>query len=182
MIGAVIFDCDGVLVNSESIAQEVESEILSAIGLDYDRHEFTERFMGMSDSAFFAALEADGQARLGRSIVAEIRGPMNERYRKHTFKVQGEVVGFEKPLFTRDYKLLLKTANRQIKVICDIVPPEKYSAVFTIKNGSELVGLLAGQTRVPITKVGDTVVLEGQCKGMSDSVVKMSSCELKSVQ
>jgi hypothetical protein len=101
------------------------------------------------------------------------------RYRKRTFKVQGEVVGFEKPLFTRDYKLHLKAANRQIKVICDILPPDKYSAVFTIRNGSELVGLMAGQTRVPITRVGDTVVIEGQCKGMSDSVVKMSGCELK---
>lgn len=82
MVQAVIFDCDGVLVDSEILAHEVETEVLNEIGLHYDRHEFTARFMGMSDEAFFAALEADGQARLGRSIIDEIRAPMNERMRR----------------------------------------------------------------------------------------------------
>lgn len=79
MVSAVIFDCDGVLVDSEILAHEVETEVLDAIGLHYDRHEFTARFMGMSDAAFFAALEEDAKERLGRSIVDEIRGPMSEK-------------------------------------------------------------------------------------------------------
>ena len=73
MIKAVIFDCDGVLVDSEVIAHEVEMLTLGEIGLTYDSHDFKARFMGMSDKAFHAALEADGQARLGRSIIEEIR-------------------------------------------------------------------------------------------------------------
>ena len=81
MICAIIFDCDGVLVDSEVLAHEVESEVLDGIGLHYDRHEFTTRFMGMSDKAFFAALEADGLARLGRSIIGEIRPAMGEGMR-----------------------------------------------------------------------------------------------------
>jgi hypothetical protein len=104
------------------------------------------------------------------------------RYRKRTFKVQGEVVGFEKPLFTRDYKIILKTADRQTKVVCDVFPPDKYRAVFTIKNGSELAGLISGETRMPIAKVGDTIVVEGECRGISNSAVKMSGCELKSAR
>lgn len=79
MVSAVIFDCDGVLVDSEILAHEVETEVLASIGLHYDRHEFTARFMGMSDAAFFAALDQDGKARLGRSIIEEIRGPMSEK-------------------------------------------------------------------------------------------------------
>jgi HAD superfamily hydrolase (TIGR01509 family) len=77
---ALIFDCDGVLVDSEVIAHEVESRILSSIGLHYDPHEFKARFMGMSDVAFRAALDADGIARLGRSILADIEGPMDAQY------------------------------------------------------------------------------------------------------
>jgi HAD superfamily hydrolase (TIGR01509 family) len=80
MIQAVIFDCDGVLVDSEVIAHEVEMAALGEIGLTYDRHDFKARFMGMSDKAFHAALEEDGQARLGRSIIEEIRPRMKERY------------------------------------------------------------------------------------------------------
>ncbi|MBV9903068.1 MAG: HAD-IA family hydrolase [Alphaproteobacteria bacterium] len=78
---AVIFDCDGVLVDSEVLAHEVELAVLSEIGLHYDRHEFTVRFMGRSDKVFFELLEADGVARLGRSIIDEIRPAMNTRYR-----------------------------------------------------------------------------------------------------
>ena len=106
----------------------------------------------------------------------------DQRYGKRTFQVQGEVDRFEKPLFTRDYKILLKTADRQTQVICDVFPPEQYGAVFTVNNGSELVGLLAGETRVPIARVGSTVVIEGRCKGLSGSTVKMTGCEFKSAR
>lgn len=81
MIKAVIFDCDGVLVESETIAHEVELEALAGIGLNYDPHDFAIRFMGMSDKAFWAALDEDGIARLGRPIMNEIREPMLVRYR-----------------------------------------------------------------------------------------------------
>ena len=81
VVSAIIFDCDGVLVDSEVLAQEVETQLLADVGLHYDRREFNLRFMGASESAFWDGIEADGQARLGRSITAELRGPMQERVR-----------------------------------------------------------------------------------------------------
>jgi len=93
MVSAVIFDCDGVLVDSEILAHEVEIEVLQSIGLHYDRHEFTQRFMGMSDAAFFAALDEDGKARLGRSIIEEIQGPMRDRLQKAVAERLTEVPG-----------------------------------------------------------------------------------------
>ncbi len=104
------------------------------------------------------------------------------RYRKHKFRVQGEVAGFEKPLFIRNYKIILKTLDGEMKLICDLQPPEKFSAVFTVNHGSQLVGLMRGETRVPIAKVGDTVVVAGQCTGLRDLVVALSGCELQSVR
>ncbi len=68
MISAILFDCDGVLVDSEILAVEVETAMLAEAGLRYDEAEFRARFMGMSDAAFFAALEADSIAQLGRSL------------------------------------------------------------------------------------------------------------------
>jgi HAD superfamily hydrolase (TIGR01509 family) len=79
MISAIIFDCDGVLVDSEVLAHEVEIAVLAEIGLDYEPRGFKARFMGMSDKTFHAALEADGQARLGRSILADIAPRMKAR-------------------------------------------------------------------------------------------------------
>jgi beta-phosphoglucomutase-like phosphatase (HAD superfamily) len=65
---AVIFDCDGVLVDSEVLALEVELDELAALGLDYDRDEFCARFMGLNNPAFYAALDADRRARLGEGL------------------------------------------------------------------------------------------------------------------
>ncbi|HEY0302435.1 MAG TPA: HAD family hydrolase [Rhizomicrobium sp.] len=93
MTSAVIFDCDGVLVDSEVLAHEVELAVLAEIGLHYDPHDFIVRFMGRSDKVFFELLDADGQARLGRSIVEEIRGPMNARYKQAIAERLVEVPG-----------------------------------------------------------------------------------------
>jgi hypothetical protein len=102
----------------------------------------------------------------------------DERYRKRTFKVQGEIVGFEKPMLVRNYNILLKTAEPQTRVICDFYPPENFKAVYTINAGTILVGTLP-DTRVPIAKVGDHVIIEGRCKGLSDGGVKLTNCEMK---
>jgi HAD superfamily hydrolase (TIGR01509 family) len=93
MISAIIFDCDGVLVDSEVLAHEVETRVLGDIGLTYDRREFTARFMGMSDAAFWDALEKDGWERLGRSITAELRDPMKELMRHAVLTRLTEVPG-----------------------------------------------------------------------------------------
>jgi HAD superfamily hydrolase (TIGR01509 family) len=93
MISAIIFDCDGVLVDSEVLAQEVETKVLGDIGLAYDRKEFTARFMGMSDSAFWDALESDAQKRLGRSIRNELREPMRKLMREAVLTRLTEVPG-----------------------------------------------------------------------------------------
>jgi len=93
MISAVIFDCDGVLVDSEVLAHEVEIAVLAEIGLTYDPHDFIVRFMGRSSKVFYELLDADGQARLGRSIVDEIQKPIRARYRKAVEERLAEVPG-----------------------------------------------------------------------------------------
>ena len=69
----MIFDCDGVLIDSEIIAVEVETALLAEIGLVYDIAEFKRRFMGMSDTAFYAALGEDCRAQLGLGLPQDFR-------------------------------------------------------------------------------------------------------------
>ncbi len=104
----------------------------------------------------------------------------DRRYRKHTFQVRGEIAGFEKPLLVRDYAILLKAAEPQTRVACDFYPPDKFKAVFAANSGTELVGLLPDGSRVTLAKVGDTVLIEGRCKGLSGISVKLTDCQLKS--
>jgi HAD superfamily hydrolase (TIGR01509 family) len=79
MVRALIFDCDGVLVDSEIIAVEVETALLAGIGLHYEIPEFTARFMGMSDKAFYAALDEDCRARTSRTLPDDFRARVDAR-------------------------------------------------------------------------------------------------------
>ena len=60
---AIIFDCDGVLVNSEVLVIDVERRFLADLGLVYDDAEYLTRFVGTSDPDFVAALQADHAVR-----------------------------------------------------------------------------------------------------------------------
>ncbi|MEO1252707.1 MAG: HAD family phosphatase [Pseudomonadota bacterium] len=69
---AVIFDCDGVLVDSEVLAIRGERRALEALGLVYSPEEYVRRFVGLHDHAFLTALAADYKARLGRPAPANL--------------------------------------------------------------------------------------------------------------
>jgi HAD superfamily hydrolase (TIGR01509 family) len=56
---AVIFDCDGVLVDSEALAIRGERMALQELGLHYSPGDYVRRFVGLHDSAFFDALRSD---------------------------------------------------------------------------------------------------------------------------
>jgi beta-phosphoglucomutase-like phosphatase (HAD superfamily) len=68
---AVIFDCDGVLVDSEILAIEVEIVLLAECGLVYAPDDYRHRFLGLNDAAFREALARDCQDRTGRPLPAD---------------------------------------------------------------------------------------------------------------
>jgi len=70
--GLVIFDCDGVLVDSEPIANRVLAEHLTAAGYPTTTEESVERYMGGS----FAAMADDVRSRFG----GVLRPEFAERY------------------------------------------------------------------------------------------------------
>jgi HAD superfamily hydrolase (TIGR01509 family) len=47
----IIFDCDGVLVDSEMIANRIDAEMLSQLGYAISTEESIQRFTGMNDAA-----------------------------------------------------------------------------------------------------------------------------------
>lgn len=68
---AVIFDCDGVLVDSEILAIEVEIAILAECGLVYPPDVYHHRFLGLNDAAYHAALDIDCLERTGARLPKE---------------------------------------------------------------------------------------------------------------
>lgn len=68
MNAAVIFDCDGVLVDSEVICLAEELRCLAEIGMTYQREDYCRRFMGLSGPAFQTALNQDRLERCGEVL------------------------------------------------------------------------------------------------------------------
>jgi HAD superfamily hydrolase (TIGR01509 family) len=73
----IIFDCDGVLVDSERLSIRVDAMFLDRLGWPMDQEEIVERFVGRSD----ADMRADIEARLSRPIPAEIDREFDRIYR-----------------------------------------------------------------------------------------------------
>src|SRR5207248_2257500 len=85
MTELVIFDCDGVLVDSEPISVQIDVEMLAEVGITMSEAEVIERYVGRSPEVILAETEARlgrrvpdgwferGQARLRRAFAAELR-------------------------------------------------------------------------------------------------------------
>lgn len=71
----IIFDCDGVLVDSEPIANRVLMDVLAEVGLTMSYDEAMRTFVGRSDQACVAMIEA----RLGHPLPAGFAAEWDSR-------------------------------------------------------------------------------------------------------
>ncbi|SCF67098.1 HAD family phosphatase [Streptomyces sp. Ncost-T10-10d] len=73
----VIFDCDGVLVDSERICVKVDAAITADLGCSFTEAEIIERFVGSSTEVYTAAVEE----RLGRRLEKDWQQQYEHLYR-----------------------------------------------------------------------------------------------------
>lgn len=70
-IEAVLFDCDGVLIDSETIATRSMHRSLKRLGLDYTEYQVAEKFTGYSWPECLAMVEAELGGPLPDSFMAD---------------------------------------------------------------------------------------------------------------
>jgi HAD superfamily hydrolase (TIGR01509 family) len=76
-IDLVIFDCDGVLVDSERLAVRVDVRVLAALGWPLSEREVIERFVGRSHEFMVAEIEAH----VGRPLADNWESEFQHLYR-----------------------------------------------------------------------------------------------------
>jgi len=69
---AIIFDCDGVLVDSEVVIMRIESAILREHGLDYTERQFFDKFLGVSGDIYEEIVRHDFKVATGQDIDKEL--------------------------------------------------------------------------------------------------------------
>ena len=79
----IIFDCDGVLVDSERLSLRVDALFLDRLGWPMAESEIIERFVGRSD----ADIRADIEDRIGGPIPADVEREFDRLYRE-TFEAE----------------------------------------------------------------------------------------------
>src|SRR5882672_5182243 len=60
----IVFDCDGVLVDSEIVSFEAEAEMFREIGIALTATDLLARFLGTSSASMFAAIERENGIQL----------------------------------------------------------------------------------------------------------------------
>jgi len=88
-IGLVIFDCDGVLVDSEPLAMRVLREGLGEIGYAIGEEEVHERFLGRSLANMQAVLRAEFGSELPPDRLDRMRQRLFEVYRQELVPIHG---------------------------------------------------------------------------------------------
>lgn len=115
----VIFDCDGVLVDSEPIANEVAAEWITSLGWPMDTHEARARFLGLSDGAMFALIEE----KIGRPItsdeLARKRVKLSMRFQADLSAVPG-VKSLVEALANRAFPMAVASSGERVKILANL--------------------------------------------------------------
>jgi HAD superfamily hydrolase (TIGR01509 family) len=91
MISHVIFDCDGVLIDSEKISMAVDMALLAENGIHLTETEMYLRFVGPTFEDMVAGLEREYGKTLPPDLAARKDGMMLERYRRDLKPVPGVI-------------------------------------------------------------------------------------------
>src|SRR5215208_7607806 len=88
-VGLVVFDCDGVLVDSEMIACAVEARALTAAGYPITTAEVAHRYAGVSDTDMRRAIEEESGRTLPEDHAARCAAELEDVFRRELRAVQG---------------------------------------------------------------------------------------------
>jgi HAD superfamily hydrolase (TIGR01509 family) len=85
----VIFDCDGVLVDSEPLAIRIDAIMLAEVGMQLSPEEIVDRFVGRSPSVMRDAMEQHLGHPLPEDFNARFRPMFNDLYERELRPIDG---------------------------------------------------------------------------------------------
>ncbi len=113
----VIFDCDGVLVDSEIIAARIDTELLAAAGVEIEVEDFIRRYAGLTFTEAAMRIEQEYGVPLQASIIDRSKKLLDERLAREVTAVDG----------ARAAVLSVKGP----KCVCSNSPPERIEAMLS---------------------------------------------------
>ena len=85
----LIFDCDGVLVDSEVLSCRIDAEFLTEIGIPYTTDEIAQQFLGVSLKTMIARIEAERGCRLPDDFSERLNSILFARFETDLKPIEG---------------------------------------------------------------------------------------------
>ena len=85
----IIFDCDGVLVDSEIIAAAAEAELLTASGFEITGHELSELYSGLTFSDIMLRIEEKAAIPFQASLIDQAEALVDKRLKSGIRPIEG---------------------------------------------------------------------------------------------
>ncbi|WFU08317.1 HAD family hydrolase [Rhizobium sp. CB3090] len=87
--GLVIFDCDGVLVDSEPLSVSVLIKAMHDVGVDMSEEDIYSRFLGKSLATLVDTLETEFDVFIDQDFLDRIRNDLYDRFRRELKPIDG---------------------------------------------------------------------------------------------
>ncbi|MDD3182295.1 MAG: HAD family phosphatase [Alphaproteobacteria bacterium] len=114
MIELVIFDCDGVLIDSEIIARRVESEELNKLGYQVTPEEITLRFNGLSTKTAYSLMRSKYQYDLPENYATLVKERILQEFQTSLRPVDG--VKETLPMLSSRFKICVASSSTPDKL------------------------------------------------------------------
>jgi HAD superfamily hydrolase (TIGR01509 family) len=108
----IIFDCDGVLVDSEKLAIKIDQEFLLEIGISMSLEEIVKKFVGKSDQYFQLEIER----LVGLNLAPNWKSDLEDRYNQVFAKELKPVNGIIEVLESLEVPVCVASSGSQKKI------------------------------------------------------------------
>jgi HAD superfamily hydrolase (TIGR01509 family) len=85
----LIFDCDGVLVDSETLSCQIDAEFLTEIGVPYTAKEIAREFLGVSLKTMISRIEAERGCKLPGDFPERLNRILFQRFETDLKPIEG---------------------------------------------------------------------------------------------
>jgi HAD superfamily hydrolase (TIGR01509 family) len=85
----LIFDCDGVLVDSEVLSCRIDAELLTEIGVPYTAEEIARQFLGVSLKSMISRIEAERDRKLPDDFAERLNRILFQRFEADLKPIEG---------------------------------------------------------------------------------------------
>src|SRR6185503_3468697 len=85
----IIFDCDGVLIDSEILSARVDAEILGEIGYEISAEELAHRFAGLTTERIFQLVGEELGRPVPEKIIARAKRETDQKLKEEVLPITG---------------------------------------------------------------------------------------------